>query len=72
MTCKQPDIQLIFEDGTLSPNVKNIILDGEIVAYDNCENRILPFQKLAHRQKRGVDVQKITIQIVYIVFDVLF
>jgi len=51
---------------------KSFVLDGEIVAFDRKQNAILPFQQLSTRARKGATVENITIQVMYVVFDILY
>jgi len=54
-------------------NVKNIILDGEIVAYNFEDKKFYPFQKLMQRKRKyKIKEYRRKIPVKYIVFDVLY
>lgn len=70
MTEKYPEIQL---HGMLkSPHTtKSLILDCEAVAWDKLNQKILPFQVLSTRKRKGVDLNDIKVQVCLFVFDIL-
>ena len=68
---KYPDIM-----GRISsfckPEVTSFILDGEVMAWDPVHQRLLPFQSLAKRKKKNVEMEDIQVQVVCFVFDLLY
>ena len=54
-------------------NLENIILDGEVIAYDFINNRYLPFQDIAKRKrKHNIDIMHNLKVVKYIIFDLLY
>lgn len=54
-----------IKEGTTS-----FIIDCEVVAYDREKGKILPFQDLSHRKRKGV--KEVSIQVCLYCFDVLY
>ncbi len=55
------------------PNLKEVILEGEIVAIDPSTSEYLPFQELMHRRRKyGVDEAMQSYPVVVNIFDVLY
>ncbi|KAJ7571265.1 hypothetical protein O6H91_01G157400 [Diphasiastrum complanatum] len=54
------------------PEVTSFVLDCEIVAYDRETNKILPFQVLSTRSRKGVIISDIKIQVCLYGFDLLY
>lgn len=48
----------------------NFVLDGEIVAYDDTEGKILPFQRLATRKTKNLNMNDVQVQV--FIFDILW
>ncbi len=48
-----------------------MIIDGEIVAYDVVEDKILPFQILNNKKKKNVEIEDIKVKVCIYVFDIL-
>lgn len=71
MTETYPDI-VEFVLSSTNPEVKNFIIDSEIVAVNTTTQRILPFQQLATRSRKNVDKNNIEIQVCLYVFDILY
>ncbi|CAL9756954.1 unnamed protein product [Musa acuminata subsp. burmannicoides] len=70
-TGKYPDVV-----GSVSrfkkPAVKSFVLDCEIVAYDREKQRILPFQILSTRARKGVILSDIKVAVCTFAFDILY
>lgn len=66
-TEKYPDIRAVFETSD-----RDFIIDGEVVAYDRREKKILPFQTLTTRKRKRVDGSKIAVDVCVFVFDLIF
>ena len=71
MTETYPDI-VEFVLSSTKPDVKNFIIDSEIVAVNVQTQRILPFQTLSTRSRKNVDKNAIEIQVCLYVFDILY
>lgn len=56
----------------LKPEVKSIVIDSEVVAYDRVKKKILPFQILSTRKRKDVDESKIEVPVCVFAFDCLF
>ncbi|PAN46695.2 hypothetical protein PAHAL_9G211400 [Panicum hallii] len=54
------------------PTVKSFVLDCEIVAYDREKQKILPFQILSTRARKGVTINDIKISVCTFGFDILY
>lgn len=70
-TEKYPDIVAMFP-GVLQDGVESIVLDAEAVAYDVKENKILPFQILSTRARKGVTLDSIKVNVCVYAFDCLY
>ncbi|TBU19858.1 DNA ligase, partial [Hamiltosporidium tvaerminnensis] len=68
LTEKYPDLEVNISKFPY----KNFILDTEIVAFDFCNQKILPFQLLSTRKRKEVRVEDIQIEIQVFIFDILF
>ncbi|XP_042406854.1 DNA ligase 1-like [Zingiber officinale] len=53
-------------------NVKSFVLDCEIVAYDREKQKILPFQILSTRARKGVILSDIKVAVCTYAFDILY
>lgn len=71
MTETYPDI-VEFVLTSTKPEVRNFIIDSEIVAIDVKTQRILPFQTLSTRSRKNVDKNAIEIQVCLYVFDIIY
>lgn len=60
-TTKYPDIVTTFK-AHLKPGVRSVVLDAEAVAYDRETKKILPFQVLSTRAKKGVSAEDVKVQ----------
>uniref|UniRef100_A0A0E0M923 DNA ligase n=1 Tax=Oryza punctata TaxID=4537 RepID=A0A0E0M923_ORYPU len=54
------------------PTVKSFVLDCEIVAYDREKKKILPFQILSTRARKGVTISDIKVSVCTFGFDILY
>ncbi|XP_039827743.1 DNA ligase 1-like isoform X2 [Panicum virgatum] len=54
------------------PTVKSFVLDCEIVAYDREKQKILPFQILSTRARKGVTINDIKVSVCTFGFDILY
>lgn len=70
-TTKYPDIVSTFK-AHLKPGVRSVVLDAEAVAYDRETHKILPFQVLSTRAKKGVSAEDVKIQVCLFAFDCLY
>ncbi|PIA37167.1 hypothetical protein AQUCO_03000029v1 [Aquilegia coerulea] len=53
-------------------SVKSFVLDCEVVAYDREKQKILPFQVLSTRARKGVIMSDITVKVCIYAFDILY
>ncbi|KOB86863.1 hypothetical protein PFDG_02427 [Plasmodium falciparum Dd2] len=70
MTEKYPDVIQIIKD-QIGENVKECIIDSEVVAYDIVNNKILPFQVLTTRKRKDVDIENIKVKVCLFPFDLI-
>lgn len=76
MSQRYPDLLQVMsdvfkkEDGV--KNDSSLILDCEVVAYDIEKDKILPFQVLSTRKRKGVEEKDIKVRICLFIFDILF
>jgi DNA ligase-1 len=66
-TAKFADLAQLFLENS---EAESFIVDSEIVAFDTVNKKILPFQVLMHRPKKGSDVD--LIQVCVFCFDILY
>lgn len=52
--------------------ISNFIIDCEVVAWHPVQKKILPFQTLSTRKKKGVATDEITVSVCLFAFDLLF
>lgn len=71
MTHQYPDVIKNIREG-IKPETRNIIIDSEIVATDQKNGRVLPFQVLAGRKKKGVTLDNIQQPVCVYLFDCLY
>lgn len=73
LTQKYPDLvaslPLCLKEGMKE---SSFIIDGEAVAYDTENQKILPFQVLQGRKRKDVDEKSITVKVCVFAFDILF
>ncbi|KAF7458750.1 DNA ligase I [Cryptosporidium felis] len=67
-TDRYPDL-IRYLNEALDPQVKDCILDSEVVAYSAEDNKILPFQILSTRKRKNVTLEEIQIQVCLLIFD---
>ncbi|CAF1515364.1 unnamed protein product [Adineta steineri] len=70
-TSKYPDI-IERIPNAFQPQVKSLILDGECVAYDIEQKKLLPFQTLSTRKRKDADIKEIKVQVCIFAFDLLY
>jgi len=68
MTEKYPDVIKVVQD-TLCEGVESCIIDSELVAYDQTNNKILPFQVLTTRGRKNIDIDSIKVHVCIYAFD---
>ncbi|KAJ8649036.1 hypothetical protein MRB53_002059 [Persea americana] len=54
------------------PSVRSFVLDCEVVAYDHEKQKILPFQILSTRARKGVILSDIKVQVCIFAFDIIY
>ncbi|KAH7664696.1 DNA ligase ATP-dependent protein [Dioscorea alata] len=70
-TGKYPDV-VNYVSRFKKPSVKSFVLDCEIVAYDREKMKILPFQVLSTRARKGVILSDIKVAVCTYAFDILY
>ncbi|KAF8395285.1 hypothetical protein HHK36_019228 [Tetracentron sinense] len=70
-TGKFPDVVLSVSRVKKS-SVKSFVLDCEVVAYDRGKQKILPFQILSTRARKGVAMSDIKVDVCIFAFDILY
>ncbi|PIA24803.1 hypothetical protein AQUCO_26200001v1 [Aquilegia coerulea] len=53
-------------------SITSFVIDCEVVAYDVDKQKILPFQILSTRARKGVNMNDITVKVCVFVFDLLY
>lgn len=71
MTAKYPELVNFSKFYKNKDEVQSLIIDGEIVAYDVVEDKILPFQILTTRKRKNVEIEDIKVKVCIYVFDIL-
>ena len=70
-TGKYPDlIEMI--PAVVKPGVKSCIIDAEVVAYNQEEKKIMPFQVLSTRGRKNIQIEEIKVKVCLFAFDLLF
>eukprot|EP00948_MAST-09A_sp_MAST-9A-sp1_P001780 g1780.t1 len=60
------------EEGSSSTAVSSFILDAEVVAWDRVEKKLLPFQVLSTRSRKGTSMEDVKVQVIILAFDLLY
>lgn len=68
---KYPDVKEVAVEA-VNESTLDFILDAEVVAYKTDTQEILPFQILAGRKRKDVDVKSLEVQVKLYVFDCLY
>lgn len=68
---KYPDI-LAKLSTWVKEDTKSFVLDCETVAWDTAEKKVLPFQQLMTRKKKGVKIEDIKVSVCVFAFDLLY
>ncbi|KAI5291142.1 hypothetical protein KEM54_006132 [Ascosphaera aggregata] len=71
MTDKYPDLLSIIPQ-IRGENVSSFILEGEVVAVNQTTGDLLPFQTLANRAKKNVDLGSIKVNVCLFAFDLMY
>lgn len=73
MTVAYPDVtEIIRELSEVCPNIENFILDSELTAYDQENDKILSFQTLAGRSRKHVNEKDLQNKVAIQAFDLLY
>ncbi|AAS51073.1 ACL155Wp [Eremothecium gossypii ATCC 10895] len=71
MTERYPEIQ--FHQFLANPQTtRSLIIDCEAVAWDNEKQKILPFQVLSTRKRKGVELKDVKVRVCLFAFDLLY
>ena len=70
-TQRFPDIVARFK-AHLKPGVRSVVLDAEAVAFDRDTGKILPFQVLSTRSRKGGAAEDVKVQVCVYAFDCIF
>ncbi|GAB5357723.1 hypothetical protein AAMO2058_000398900 [Amorphochlora amoebiformis] len=70
-TGKYPDLIASLPE-SFDQDVKSFIIDCEVVAWDANQKKILPFQTLSTRKRKGVSSENISVQVVLFAFDCIY
>mmetsp|Transcript_107650 Transcript_107650/g.332526 ORF Transcript_107650/g.332526 Transcript_107650/m.332526 type:complete len:782 (-) Transcript_107650:19-2364(-) len=68
MTEKYPDVVRVVQE-TLCDGVQSCIIDSELVAYDQVNGKILPFQVLTTRGRKNISIESIKVNVCLFAFD---
>jgi DNA ligase-1 len=68
MTEKYPDVIKTIKE-SLCEGVESCIIDSELVAFDQTEKRILPFQILTTRGRKNITIENIKVHVCIYAFD---
>ena len=71
MTGMYPDV-VEFVRNNVPAGIENFILDSEIVAYDPQQEKILPFQNLSTRSRKGVKLEDVEVSVCIFAFDLIY
>ncbi|KAI5293568.1 hypothetical protein KEM52_005421 [Ascosphaera acerosa] len=71
MTEKYPDLVALIPQ-IRGEDVSSFILEGEVVAVDQSTGDLLPFQTLANRAKKNVDLRSIKVAVCLFAFDLMY
>jgi DNA ligase-1 len=55
-----------------APMVTSCIIDSEVIAFDRDTGRLLPFQVLSTRARKGATMDSVKVQVIMTAFDLLF
>lgn len=72
MTQKYPDVLEIVKAMVEKTDIKNCIIDSEVVGYDTEQDKILPFQVLANRPRKNSKVEDLKVQVCLFAFDLVY
>lgn len=68
MTEKYPDVIKVVQE-CLCEDVESCIIDSELVAYDQVNRKILPFQVLTTRGRKNITIEDIKVNVCIFAFD---
>lgn len=73
MTAAYPDVIKILEDLVKADqNIKDFIIDSELIAYDTTTDKILPFQNLSQRARKHVSEKDLKTRVAIQAFDLIY
>ncbi|EDO18564.1 hypothetical protein Kpol_2001p71 [Vanderwaltozyma polyspora DSM 70294] len=75
MTERYPELHIedfLVKDESNTDKEVSLILDCEVVAWDNEQNKILPFQVLSTRKRKGVELKDVKVRVCLFAFDILY
>lgn len=73
MSERYPDLVDVFVSlKKNNPNLSSLIVDCECVAWDNEQEKILPFQVLSTRKRKDVKAHQIKVRVCLFAFDLLY
>jgi len=70
-TTKYPDVVEVVRQA-LNPGMTSCIIDTEVVAFDPVSKKILPFQTLTTRARKGVTIEDIKVRVCVYPFDMMY
>merc|ERR1719329_1111103 len=68
MTEKYPDVIKVVQE-SLCDDIQSCVIDSELVAFDQAEGKILPFQILSTRGRKNIVVEDIKVHVCIYPFD---
>jgi DNA ligase-1 len=71
MTSKYPDLVELVPKIRME-DVKSFILEGEVVAVNTTTGELKPFQSLAGRERKNVDIANISVTVCLFAFDLMY
>jgi len=71
MTDKYPDLVALVPT-IRGDDVKSFILEGEVVAVDTATGELKPFQTLAGRERKNVEIGNISVSVCLFAFDLMY
>jgi DNA ligase-1 len=71
MTSKYPDLVALVPK-IRGEDVTSFILEGEVVAVDAATGKLKPFQTLAGRERKNVDISNVSVTVCLFAFDLMY